>query len=156
MDPKNNAAPTRVQAPDFELNTTGLDMRNEDSAHAAAGPADIAVSPNENGEGITWDFNSKESQTKQFAYKGHEYRLVLTVGSCMEIPYEPSVTVILDESNSLLKVLKADGSVGWCGEWSLNGSDWFYLFNSDNAPEEDVRYLFTELRENGADPEALQ
>ena len=163
-NPKGNAYPNSIKAPDMEFYTSAgsEDRREEPNQGAANGPADAPtgdanISPEDMEIVENWDFTSKEAQTRMFSYNGHDYQVILVVDGCMEIPYDPARTVVFTEDDSTLsRSVLSNGTVTWLAEWSPDSEDWFYLKNADGAPEEDVRYLFLELKKNGADPEALQ
>ena len=158
----NHERPTGVELPSISFSTSS-DNRQEDSPqNAVDSPADIAtgdanISPGEADEVENWDYSSERAQSRQFSYKEHDYQVILVVNGCMEIPYDPARTIVYTGDNvMLLKSVLSNGTVSWLGEWSPDGTDWYYLMNADGAPEEDVRYLIRELQKNGADPEALQ
>lgn len=158
----NHERPTGVDLPSISFSTSS-DNRHEDTPQNAAhspedAPSgDVNISPGEADAVEEWDYTSERAQSRQFSYKEHDYQVILVVNGCMEIPYDPARTTVYTGDNlMLLKSVLSNGTVSWLGEWSPDGTDWYYLRNSDGAPEEDVRYLIRELQKNGADPEALQ
>ena len=86
------------------------------------------------------------------SYEGHEYVLLYVGNGRTEIETAEEfriVTVKTEEADNLtLQKLTSEDNRIWWAEWSLNGTDWFFLRNADGATQEDVEALILTLEEN--------
>ena len=153
-DRPGGAMPTK-SAPTREAATGYL---SPDDVKHGQSPVRDDPEMNENPASDNWTYHpDSNTYDQEFIYRGHTYRLTRTVGTQMEVAYEPGAEKVLEEKDaSLVKWAKKNGTTLWFGEWSPDGENWYYLQNSDSAPEDLVKPLFQELRDNGADTDALE
>ena len=163
LDPAENDAPEShpTDAPQNatrgEMHENPTQAANPDHSPSITGLVD--TSDNDLISGDDWYYSSFENAYfKKFSYGGHDYELTVMVDGEWEVDYEcvDRRLVRSKASAKLEKITFSEDSFGWLGEWSLNGSDNYYLQNADNAPEEEVWSILLQLKENKGDSDALK